>query len=108
MKFVDEISITVNSGHGGPGCVSFLRASGTPRGGPDGGNGGHGGNVIFKVNPNLNTLLNFRFKKKFSAQDGAQGGGSLMSGLDGEDMILEVPPGTVVRDHQHNILFDLN
>ncbi len=108
MKFVDEVSITVNSGHGGPGCVSFLRASGTPRGGPDGGNGGHGGNVIFKVNPQLNTLLNFRFKKKFSAQDGAQGGGSLMSGLDGEDMILEVPPGTVVRDHEHNILFDLN
>ncbi len=108
MKFVDEVSITVNSGKGGPGSVSFLRASGTPRGGPDGGDGGRGGHVILKVNPQLNTLLDFRYKKKFSAQDGLSGEHKLMTGKDGEDLILQVPPGTVVRDHQHNIIFDLN
>ncbi len=108
MKFVDEVSITVSSGKGGPGCVGFLRASGHPRGGPDGGDGGAGGNVILRVNPQLNTLLDFRYKKKFAAQDGLPGEQKLMTGRQGDDLILQVPPGTVVRDHQHNILFDLN
>ncbi len=108
MKFVDEVSITVSSGKGGPGSVSFLRASGTPRGGPDGGDGGRGGHVILKVNPQLNTLLDFRFKKKFAAEDGLAGEHKLMTGRDGKDLVLQVPPGTVVRDHQHNILYDLN
>lgn len=108
MKFVDEVSITVSSGRGGPGCVGFLRASGHPRGGPDGGDGGSGGHVIIRVNPQLNTLLDFRYKKKFSAQDGLSGEQKLMTGRDGEDLILQVPPGTIVRDHQHNVLFDLS
>jgi GTP-binding protein len=108
MKFVDEVSITVSSGHGGPGRVSFLRISMTPRGGPDGGHGGRGGHVIFRVNPQLNTLVEYRFTKKFSAPSGGSGGGTLMSGADGEDLILSVPPGTVVRDNEGRVLLDLS
>jgi GTPase len=109
MKFVDEVSITVKSGKGGQGCVGFRHESMQPRGGPDGGDGGRGGDVIFRVNPQLNSLLDYRFKTKFYAQDGTQGGGSNMSGPAGEDLILEIPPGTVIRDAETgNILLDLN
>ena len=109
MKFVDEVSITVKSGKGGAGCASFRHESMQPRGGPDGGDGGRGGDVVFRVNSGLNSLLDFRFKSKFAAPDGTQGGGSNMSGPAGEDMILEVPPGTVIRDAETGaILLDLN
>lgn len=109
MKFVDEVSITVKSGKGGAGAVSFRREAMEPRGGPDGGDGGRGGSVIFRVNEQLNSLLNYRFHTKFSAEDGSSGSGKNMSGQAGKDLILEVPPGTVVRDGETNaILLDLN
>lgn len=109
MKFVDEVAITVRSGKGGAGAVSFRRESMTPRGGPDGGDGGRGGNVIFRVNTQLNSLLNYRFKTKFAAEDGRPGSAANRSGNAGEDLILEVPAGTVVRDAESNqIVLDLS
>lgn len=109
MKFVDEVTITVRSGKGGPGSVSFRRESMSPRGGPDGGDGGRGGHVIFRVNEQLNSLLNYRFKNKYYAQDGQQGSGRNMTGHDGADLILEIPPGTVVRDAETgSVILDLN
>lgn len=109
MKFVDEVTITVRSGKGGPGFVSFRSESMAPRGGPDGGDGGKGGNVVFRVKPQLNSLLAYRFKNKFNAQDGTPGGRRNMTGPDGQDLILNVPPGTIVRDAETNqVLFDLS
>jgi GTP-binding protein len=109
MKFVDEVSITVRSGKGGAGAISFRRESMAPRGGPDGGDGGRGGNVVFRVNTQLNSLLNYRFRNKFFAADGTPGGGRNMSGPTGEDMILEVPAGTVVKDAESGqVLLDLS
>lgn len=108
MKFVDEVTITVSSGKGGGGCVSFRREAMEPRGGPDGGDGGRGGNVIFRVNPQVNSLLAFRFKKKFAAENGQNGSGRNMSGPAGQDLVLEVPAGTVVKDENGHILLDLN
>lgn len=108
MKFIDEVQIRVASGHGGPGKVSFLRASMTPRGGPDGGDGGKGGDVIFRAQSNLNSLLDYRSKKKYSAQDGVPGGSSQMTGGHGEDLVLLVPPGTVIRNEEDGqVLADL-
>jgi GTP-binding protein len=109
MKFVDEVSVTVRSGKGGQGMVSFRRESMSPRGGPDGGDGGKGGNVIFRVNPQLNSLLNFRFKSKLSAQDGQAGRKRNESGPAGEDLILKVAPGTLVKNAEDgSLLMDLN
>lgn len=89
--------------------VSFRRESMQPRGGPDGGDGGRGGNVVFRVNPQLNSLLEYRYKSKYYAQDGQPGGRSNMSGHAGEDLILPVPPGTMVKDADSNeLLLDLN
>ena len=108
MKFVDEVSISISSGQGGPGSVSFRRESMDPRGGPDGGDGGRGGNLVFRATSRLNTLIDYRFKKKFHAPRGGGGGARNMSGADGADMILLVPPGTVVRDTETGaILLDL-
>jgi GTP-binding protein len=107
MKFIDEVEITVGSGKGGPGCVSFRRESKVPRGGPDGGDGGRGGHVIFRVDEGTNTLLNFKFKHKFMARNGEHGRGAQQSGLNGEDMILEVPKGTVVLDEFNEVIIDL-
>jgi GTPase len=109
MKFVDEVTITVKSGKGGPGAVSFRKEAMIARGGPDGGDGGRGGHVYFRVNPQQNSLQDFRFKTKFSAKDGGQGRGANMSGAAGDDLYLQVPPGTVVRDAESgSILMDLN
>lgn len=109
MKFVDEVSITVRSGKGGPGAVSFRRESMLPRGGPDGGDGGRGGNVYFRVNQQLNSLLNYRFQSKHYAPDGQKGGAANMSGAAGEDLFLAVPPGTIVKDQETGeVLVDLN
>lgn len=88
--------------------VSFRRESMDPRGGPDGGDGGRGGHVVFRVTPQLNTLLDFRFKKQFIAQSGQNGGRRNMTGPDGADMILSVPPGTVVRETSGAVIMDLN
>ncbi len=107
MKFVDEVKITISSGKGGAGQVSFRREAMTPRGGPDGGDGGRGGNVVFRVNPQLNSLLTFRFKKKFQAQEGEPGQGRDKSGSAGQDLILEVPSGTEVKDENGLLILDL-
>jgi GTP-binding protein len=100
--FVDEVDIHVAAGHGGPGALSFRREKFVPRGGPDGGDGGHGGSVYMVANANLNTLLNYRYKKIFEAGRGAQGEGSNRHGKKGADIELEVPTGTMVYARQED------
>lgn len=96
--FVDTAKIFVEAGRGGSGCVSFRREKFVPKGGPDGGNGGHGGHVILEVNGNLRTLLDFQQRRHFRATRGEHGKGANKTGRDGEDVIIHIPPGTVVRD----------
>ncbi|MFT4604431.1 MAG: GTP-binding protein [Rhodothermales bacterium] len=98
MKFVDYVTITVRSGKGGQGAMSFRREKYIPLGGPDGGDGGVGGSVILRGDDNLYTLLDLRYNRHHFAEHGSQGGGSLKSGKKGEDIILRVPLGTVVLD----------
>lgn len=98
MKFVDEAQIAVRGGNGGAGCVSFCREKFRPKGGPDGGNGGNGGSVIFRVNTGLSTLLDFKFQRRVEAENGESGRGKDQHGKAGEDRIVYVPLGTVVRD----------
>jgi GTP-binding protein len=98
--FVDEVDIHVAAGHGGRGCLSFRREKFVPRGGPNGGDGGHGGSVYIVANPNLNTLLHYRYERIFSAGRGAHGEGSNRTGKMGADVELEVPVGTVVYERQ--------
>jgi GTP-binding protein len=108
MKFVDEVKIKISSGHGGPGAVSFRRESMTPRGGPDGGDGGKGGDVIFKTSKHINSLVDFRNLKSYSAQNGHPGTGDNCSGHNGQDLVLIVPEGSVIRnDENGEILYDL-
>lgn len=108
MKFIDEIVITVRSGHGGPGKKSFRREKFVPRGGPDGGDGGKGGDVIFKASPHLNSLLDYRIRKTYAAADGAPGDMQMMTGAYGPDLILNVPPGTIIKTPDGEVLFDLD
>jgi GTP-binding protein len=98
VNFVDEAIITVQSGNGGRGCVSFRREKYIPRGGPDGGDGGKGGDVVLRVSSGKRTLYDFRHKKQFKAQNGQPGQGRQKTGRDGEDLVLELPPGTLIRD----------
>jgi GTP-binding protein len=98
VKFIDEATITVQSGDGGSGCVSFRREKFVPRGGPDGGDGGKGGDIILKSASRRRTLLPFRYKSQFKATRGANGQGKQKTGRSGEDLVLEVPPGTIVRN----------
>ena len=98
--FVDEVDVHVAAGHGGRGAMSFRREKFVPRGGPNGGDGGPGGSVYIAANPNLNTLLNFRFQKEFAAGRGAHGEGSNRTGRKGTDIELEVPVGTVIYEKQ--------
>ena len=102
MKFVDEASVKVEAGNGGNGHVSFRREKYIPFGGPDGGDGGKGGDVIFKVNLNKNTLIDFRNTRVFSARNGKQGSGKNMSGAAAEDLVLDIPQGTVIYDDASN------
>jgi GTP-binding protein len=96
--FIDEAVIKVSSGKGGDGAVHFRREKYIPRGGPDGGNGGKGGDVILEVLTTLNTLSYFRHQTKFHAQDGMRGGRSDMTGRSGDDLVIQVPPGTLIYD----------
>lgn len=96
--FIDQARIYVRSGRGGDGMVHFHREKFVPRGGPDGGDGGRGGDVILTVVPTLNTLASFRYKAKFIASDGGKGGPNNMTGKSAEDLLVQVPPGTVVWD----------
>ena len=98
MRFVDEVLIDVTAGNGGRGCLSFRREKFAPMGGPDGGDGGDGGSVYVKADNNLNTLLDYRYKRKFEAQNGQPGSGSDCTGRSGEDLFLTVPIGTMVYD----------
>lgn len=98
MKFIDLVSIQISSGKGGPGCVSFRREKFVPKGGPDGGDGGRGGHVIFKADERLNTLLDLRYQRVYHARNGQPGMGKKMHGRDGEDMVILVPVGTIIRD----------
>ncbi len=100
MKFIDEVVIDVAAGHGGRGCVSFRREKYIPKGGPDGGDGGDGGNVVIRTSHRLRTLYKFRFKRNFKADNGGHGQGSQKTGKKGQDLIIEVPPGTIVRDDE--------
>ncbi len=98
--FVDEARILVRAGGGGNGCVAFRREKYVPRGGPSGGDGGDGGNVLLEANPHDNTLLRYRYNREFKAQRGGHGEGSNCHGAGGEDVILQVPVGTVVFDEE--------
>ncbi len=108
MRFVDEVKITIISGNGGNGCVSFRREKYIPFGGPDGGDGGNGGNVFFQADKGINTLVKFRGKKVYNAQNGGQGAGRQMTGACGEDLYIKVPVGTIVRDREtEQVIADL-
>ena len=96
--FADRAKIYIRSGKGGDGHVSFRRELYVPNGGPDGGDGGRGGDVIFEVDEGLNTLYDYRHKTKYSAQNGEEGGKRRCHGKDGEDIILKVPEGTIIRE----------
>ena len=100
--FADRAKISIRSGKGGDGHVSFRRELYVANGGPDGGNGGKGGNIIFEVDEGLNTLADYRHKRKFSAQDGEQGGKKRCHGGNGSDLILKVPEGTVIKEAESN------
>jgi GTP-binding protein len=98
MKFVDEARIVVQAGDGGNGCVSFRREKFVPKGGPDGGDGGKGGDILLKATTRLNTLYAFNFKKHFKAKRGAHGRGKQQAGKGAQDIVIEVPRGTIVRE----------
>ncbi len=98
MKFVDEARIKVAAGNGGRGCVSFRREKFVPFGGPDGGDGGDGGSITLRSREGINTLADFRIVRTFRAQNGQPGGGKDMTGRGGEDTLIQVPVGTIVRD----------
>ena len=98
MKFIDQAVISVQAGKGGDGCLSFRREKYVPHGGPDGGDGGDGGDVYLEVDPRLNTLIDFRYKRIFKAQNGQPGMGRNRIGKSGQDLVIAVPPGTMAYD----------
>ena len=104
MKFVDEATITVEAGHGGRGCLSFRREKYIPRGGPDGGDGGDGGSVVLVTDPGLNTLVDFRYRRRFRAENGQPGAGAQCTGRSGADLEVRVPAGTQVFDEDSGLL----
>lgn len=98
--FVDIVNVRVKAGNGGNGCVSFHREKYVQAGGPDGGDGGHGGNVVFLASERMHTLMDFRFRRHFEAENGADGAGGRKTGKSGTDVVIEVPPGTIVRERE--------
>ena len=96
--FLDRAEIEVESGRGGAGAMSFRRESYMPHGGPDGGDGGKGGDVVIEVDPQLATLLDFRYRQRYGAENGRNGSSKTSTGKSGADLVLRVPPGTTVRD----------
>ena len=108
MKFIDIAEIYVKSGDGGSGGLSFRREKYIPKGGPDGGDGGKGGDIVLEVNKNMYTLLDYKYKRQYKAKRGSHGRGANKQGRDAEDVVLKVPPGTVVINKDTNeILYDL-
>src|SRR3989304_4046005 len=114
--FIDQAELEIKGGYGGDGAVTFRREKYVPKGGPSGGNGGKGGDVIIQAFSNLNTLLDFKYKRKYLAGDGAIGGSSLKDGKNGKDVLIKVPVGTIIKDFvgvhafgkSHKILADLD
>jgi GTP-binding protein len=107
MNFIDEALLEARAGKGGAGCTSFRREKFIPRGGPDGGDGGKGGDIIFRVDPNLNTLVDFRNQKYLIAKNGQSGAGNKRTGQDAENLFVMVPKGTVVFDSISNkVIYD--
>lgn len=100
--FVDRVKIHIKGGDGGNGCVSFYRAKYITHGGPDGGDGGKGGSIIFVGDENMNTLMDFRYKRMYKAEPGQDGGKRNRFGKDGENLIIKVPKGTVVKEAATN------
>ncbi len=98
MQFIDEAKIFVRAGRGGNGCISFRREKYVPKGGPDGGNGGNGGSVIIRADKQLNTLLDFKYRRQYDGERGEHGRGKKQDGRWGSDIVLKVPCGTIVRD----------
>ena len=101
-SFIDKARITVKAGHGGNGVVSFHREKYVAAGGPDGGDGGKGGSIILQVDDHMSTLMDFRYKRKYTAPAGADGQGARRTGKDGQDLVIKVPRGTLVRDAETN------
>jgi len=97
--FIDEVQVNIKAGDGGNGVIAFRREKFIPRGGPNGGDGGHGGDVILSVEPRLTTLIDYRYKRNYGAQRGADGGSNDMTGASGENLVLKVPVGTQVYDN---------
>lgn len=107
--FLDRVKIKIKAGDGGDGSLSFLRTKLTMKGGPDGGDGGKGGDIVFRANEGMNTLYNFRFKKKFHAENGEAGSRQLKTGASGKDVVIDVPCGTVLIDAETGkVIADLN
>ncbi|MBQ8830587.1 MAG: GTPase ObgE [Oscillospiraceae bacterium] len=107
--FVDKATIKVKAGNGGNGAVAFHREKFVAAGGPDGGDGGRGGNVVLAVDNNMSTLMDFRYKRKYTAENGGDGGGKRCFGKDGQDLVIKVPQGTVVRDKESGaIIWDMS
>lgn len=108
MKFIDEVTIHIQAGQGGNGCLSFRREKFIPFGGPNGGDGGDGGSIYLEATLELNTLVDYRFKHHFKAENGQHGMGSECTGKSGEDLVLKVPRGTLVWDAEtHELMGDL-
>lgn len=108
-SFIDYVEIEVAGGRGGDGCVSFRREKYIPKGGPDGGDGGRGGSIIIRATENMTTLLDFRYRRKYAAENGQPGAGARKAGRDGNDITLHVPVGTIVKNAETElILADLD
>ena len=108
MKFLDQIKIYVESGKGGNGCSSFRREKFIEYGGPDGGNGGKGSDIIFEVNKNLNTLIDFRYQQHFKGKTGEAGKGKNKTGADAKNIVIKIPKGTqILSDDKSVVLFDM-
>lgn len=102
--FIDEVVIDVIAGRGGNGCMAFRREKYVEMGGPYGGNGGHGGDIVFEVDEGLNTLIDLRYKKQYKADSGEHGSGKGCNGKNAEDLIIKVPPGTIIMDADSNFI----
>ena len=108
MKFIDHTTLSIKAGNGGMGCIAFLREKFRPKGGPCGGDGGHGGNILFQVNPQLGTLQDITLKHHYHAENGANGSGKNRHGKNGKDIIIKIPPGTIIKDAEtEQVLKDL-
>ena len=108
MKFIDHTTLSVKAGSGGMGCIAFLREKFRPKGGPCGGDGGNGGNIIFQVNFQLGTLQDITLNHHYRAENGANGSGKNRHGKNGKDIIIKIPPGTIIKDAEtEQVLKDL-